>query len=93
MPSITEAASARVAHVFAQLGLPNGIAVRCGHDSNRPVLKQDSERAGDTGYQHAGRRDLLLDARVAELLAEDTLDVAIAGLTLQHTDAASSCQR
>jgi hypothetical protein len=48
------------------------------------ALRRDSERAGDATFQHEGRTVLLLDAQMAELLADGTLDMDGAKLTLRH---------
>lgn len=82
MLTVTEAASARLAQILSQQGLPEDIAVRLVHEGQGIALQQDSERAGDTTFQHEGRTVLLLDAEVSALLAGNTLDIEGAKLTL-----------
>ena len=84
MLAVTEAASARLAQMLKQQSMPEEIAVRFVYEGQGIALRQDSERARDTTFQHEGRTALLLDAQVSELLAEDTLDLVGAKLTLQH---------
>ena len=84
MLTVTEAASARFAQMSKQQSMPEEIAVRFVYEGQGIALQQDSERAGDTTFQHEGGTVLLLDAQVSELLAEDTLDLEGAKLTLQH---------
>ena len=84
MLTVTGAASARLAQSLDDQGLPRDVAVRFVFEGQGIALKQDSERPGDTTFQHGDRTVLLLDAQVSELLAEDTLDVEGAQLTLEH---------
>ena len=86
MLTVTEAASARLAQMLDQKGLPAEVATRFVYEGQGLALHQDSERAGDATFQHEGRAGLLPDAQVSELLAEDPLDVAGAKLTLQHLE-------
>lgn len=84
MLTVTDAASARLAEILRQQSMPEEIAVRFGCEGQGIVARQDSERAGETTFQHAGRTVLLLDAQVSEVLAEDTLDLMGAKLTLKR---------
>ena len=86
MLTVTEAASARLAQMLDQKGLPDEVAIRFVYEGQGIALHQDSERAGDATFQDVGRTVLLLNAQVSELLAEDTLDVEGAKLTLQHPE-------
>lgn len=70
--------------MLKQQDAPEEIAVRFAYEGQGIALRQDSERAGDTTFQHEGRTVLLLDTQVSELLAEDTLDLEGAKLALQH---------
>ena len=70
--------------MLKQQSMPEEIAVRFVYEGQGIALQQDSERAGDTTFQHEGRTVLLLDAQVSELLAEDTLDLVGAKLTLKR---------
>jgi len=84
MLTATDAASARLAQMLDDPGSPEDVAVRFVFEGQGIALKQDNQRPGDTMFQHEGRTVLLLEAQVPELLAEDTLDVEGAKLTLQH---------
>jgi Fe-S cluster assembly iron-binding protein IscA len=84
MLTVTEAASARLAQMLKQQNAPAHIAVRFVCEQQTAGLRQDSERPGDTSFQHQGRTVLVLDAQVSELLAEVTLDLEGARLTLQR---------
>lgn len=83
---VTDATSAHVAQVLDDHGLPEGIAVRVVSEGWGIALRQDSERPGDTTFQHEGRTVLLLGAEVSELLTEETLDVEGTELTLRCAD-------
>ncbi len=84
MLSVTEAASAHLAQILKQQDAPNDIGVRLICEGQDIALQEDGQRAGDSTFQHDGQTVLLLDAPVSELLAEDTLDIEGARLTLQY---------
>lgn len=84
MLTVTEAASARLAQLLDDQGLPEDVAVRFVFEGQGIASKPDSERPGDTTFQPGDRTVLLSDAQVSELLTEDTLDVEGAKLTLEH---------
>jgi hypothetical protein len=84
MLTVTDAATALLAEMLDERGLPDDIAVRLVYQSEGIALQQDSERDGDTSYQHEGRTVLLLDSEVSDLLKEGTLDVDGDNLTLRH---------
>lgn len=84
MLTVAEAAGARLAQMLDDKGLPEDVAVRLVCEGQDIALRQDSERPGDTAFQHEGRTVLLLDGQVSELLTNDKLDVEGAELTLQH---------
>ncbi len=81
--TVTEAASAHLAQMIKRQNWSENIAVRIVYEGQSAALRQDSERTGDTTFQHEGRTVLLLDAQVSELLAEDTLDLEGTKLKLQ----------
>lgn len=83
MLTVTEAASAHLARMIKRQNGPENIALRIVYEGQSAALRQDSDRTGDTTFQHAGRTVLLLDAQVSELLAEDTLDLEGTKLKLQ----------
>jgi Fe-S cluster assembly iron-binding protein IscA len=84
MLTVTEAASAHLAQLLEQHDLPEDVAVRLVSEGQGIALEQDSERAGDTTFQHEGRTVLLLDADLSRLLDENTLDFEGTELTLQR---------
>jgi hypothetical protein len=71
--------------LLKQQRVAENIAVRFVYEGQAIALRKDSERPGDTTCQHEGRTVLVLDARIAELLAKDTLDLADTKLTLTRT--------
>ena len=82
--TVTEAASAHLARMIKRQDGQEGMVVRFVCEGQGIKLRQDSERTGDTTFQHAGRTVLLLDAQVSELLAEDTLDLKGTKLKLRR---------
>jgi Fe-S cluster assembly iron-binding protein IscA len=84
MLTVTDAAVAHLAEMLKQQDTPEDVAVRFVCEAQGIALQHDNEREGDTTFQHEGQTVLLLDAQVSELLAEHTLDVDGAKLTLQH---------
>lgn len=81
--TVTEAARARLAQMLKQRDALEDIAVRFVYEGQGIALQYNSERTGDTTFQHEGRTVLLLDAQVSELLAENTLDLEGTKLKLQ----------
>jgi hypothetical protein len=75
MLNVTETASARLAEILSEEGLPEDTAIRLVHEGQGLSMQPDSERPGDATFQHEGRTVLLLDVQVSELLTDDTLDV------------------
>ena len=92
MLTVTEAASAHLARMLNEQNAPEEIAVRFVPEEEGIALRHDSERPGDTTFQRQDRTILVLDAAVSELLAEDTLYVEDAQLTLQSPDNGESHQ-
>jgi len=75
MLTVTDAAGARLAQMLGQQCLAEEFAIRFVYEGRGIVIQQDSERAGDTAFQHEGRTVLLLDAQISEQLTELTLDL------------------
>jgi hypothetical protein len=75
MLTVTDAAGARLAQMFGQQCLAEELAVRFVYEGRGIVIQQDSERTGDTTFQHEGQTVLLLDAQISEQLTELTLDL------------------
>jgi hypothetical protein len=84
MLTVTEAASARLAEILGQEGLPEDTAIRLVDEGQGIGMQPDSKRPGDATFQHEGRTVLLLGAQISELLSDDTLDVEGARLTLRR---------
>lgn len=84
MLTVTEAASARLAEILSQEGLPEDTAVRLVSEGQEVGMQPDRERPGDTTFEHDGRTVLLLDSQISELLVDDTLDAEGAKLTLRR---------
>lgn len=83
MLTVTEAASAHLAEILTQAGFPDDTAIRLVHEGGRIGMQPDNERPGDTTFEHNGRVVLVLDEQVAQLLADDQLDMEGARLTLR----------
>jgi hypothetical protein len=83
MLTVTEAAGAHLAQLLEQRNAPGDIAIRFVCEGQGIALRQDSERPGDTTFQHEGRTVLLLDAQVSELVAAQTLELEGTRLTLE----------
>lgn len=84
MLAVTEDARTRLAQMLEQEGVPQENAVRLVNEGNAVMLQSDVERPGDETVEHSGRTVLVLDAQVSELLAESTLDIDGAKLTLRR---------
>jgi Fe-S cluster assembly iron-binding protein IscA len=84
MLTVTDAATERIAQLLDDQGVPDETAVRLVYHQQGIALQQDTEREGDTTFEHEGRTVLLLDNEVANLLSEGTLDVDGENLTLRH---------
>ena len=87
MLTVTETAGAHLAATLKESEAPEGTAVRFVDKGGGAIaLRQDSVREGDATFQHEGRTVLLLDAQMAELLAEKALDVVNGKLALRHPE-------
>ncbi|MFQ5804820.1 MAG: hypothetical protein ACE5I3_00045 [Phycisphaerae bacterium] len=88
MLTVTEDAGARLAQMLTQENLPEEVAIRLVREGGGVGMQPDSERPGDATFEHNGRLVLLLDEQVSRLLANDTLDVEGAKLTLKPGEGA-----
>jgi Fe-S cluster assembly iron-binding protein IscA len=79
MLTVTEAAGAHMARVLAEAEGPDDAALRIVPVDEGLALRVDSEHPGDATFAHEGKTVLVLDERMAESLAERTLDVQDAG--------------
>ncbi|MFQ5895681.1 MAG: hypothetical protein ACE5JJ_07690 [Nitrospinota bacterium] len=75
MLTLTEAAGARLAYLLDEAEAPEDVAVRIVLEGRNLALKLDGARPDDATFAHEGRTVLLLDQKVSQLLADDTLDV------------------
>jgi len=75
MLAVTEAAGAHMAQLLAEAEAPEDVALRFVHAERGLVVRLDNARPGDETFSHEGRTVLVLDEQVAQLLAENTLDV------------------
>jgi Fe-S cluster assembly iron-binding protein IscA len=86
MLTVTETAGARLAEILRQEQLPDEVAVRLVFEDGRLAMQPDTERSGDTTFEHEGRRILILDQEVARSLANDTLDTDGTGFMLRGAE-------
>lgn len=79
MLDVTKAALERMAHRLARKGIANGAALRFKRREGGWTLCLDREAPGDTAFAHDGRTVLVLDADVAQAMADMTLDAKDTG--------------
>lgn len=72
---MTEAAGEYLCNVLERAAAPGEAAIRFELQGDALVSKLDQPRPGDATFDHDGRRVLVMDDRVSELLAEATLDL------------------
>lgn len=83
MLTITETAGAYLAEILKGEELPEDIAIRLVYEEEGLAMEPDNQRPGDTIFEYEGRLVLMLDEHVAQLLADETLDVDGTGLALR----------
>jgi Fe-S cluster assembly iron-binding protein IscA len=83
---VSEVASASLAQMLQQREFPEGTAIRLVQAPKGMALQSDTQREGDTVFEHEGRTVLLLDAQVSELLSNSTLDMEGDTLALRHAN-------
>ena len=83
MLTVTEAARTHLAQLLEQEGLPEEVAIRFVAEEQGLAMQPDSQRDGDTAFEHEGRIVLLLDEELAQSLANHTLDAEGAELSLR----------
>jgi Fe-S cluster assembly iron-binding protein IscA len=86
MLTVTEAAGGHVGQILSQENFPEEVAIRLVYEGRGIGMQPDNERPGDATFEHDGRVVLLLDEQVSQLLANDTLDVEGAKLTLKASE-------
>lgn len=72
---ITEAAGVYLCNVLDRAQVPEDTAVRFVMEEGSLETRLDTARDGDATFDHEGRKVLLLDAEVSEVLDTSTLDV------------------
>ncbi len=90
MLTLTDSAGTRLAHMVRQRGLTEDVAIRFVYGDDGFTIRPDSERPGDTTFEHGGRRVLLLDKPISELLANETLGADGPTLTFRRGVSGSS---
>jgi Fe-S cluster assembly iron-binding protein IscA len=84
MLTITTAAAARLARMFADRRGPEHIAVRLRCTGSQLAFESSAEQPGDVKFLHDGRIVLLVDADSARLLEDEVLDAEGPRLTLRR---------
>jgi Fe-S cluster assembly iron-binding protein IscA len=78
MLTITEAAGAHLAQLLDRAAPPEGAVMRLGPgEAGDLALQFDQLRPDDTTFEHEEKTVLVLDAQLAQRLAETTLDVRV----------------
>lgn len=85
MLTVTESAGAHLTQMLEEVKAPDQAAVRLVAQDQGLTLKVDTESEGDTTFSHKGKTVLIVDAQVADSLADSTLGVAETQEGLQLT--------
>lgn len=72
---MTSAAGGYLCTVLERANVPEETAIRFELEGNSLTSRLDEARPGDATFDHDGRKVLLMDDRVSELLSDSTLDV------------------
>lgn len=75
MLTLTDAAGAHLSGLLGEVEAPDEAAVRIVLQDQGLALRLDQEQPGDKTFEHNGKKVLLLDEQVSNVLAEKTLDV------------------
>jgi hypothetical protein len=75
MFTVTEAALDRLSKKLARMSPANGMPLRLTLRARGWRLRPDGAHPGDTTFTHEGRKVLLLDAAVTQVMTNMTLDV------------------
>jgi hypothetical protein len=75
MFTMTEAAGSYLTTVLDNANASEEAAIRFVLEGNTLAPRLDHAHPGDATFDHAGRRVLVLDTQVSELLTDSTLDV------------------
>ncbi len=75
MLTVTDSARSQLSSMLDEADLPEGAAARLVVDDQGCLgIHSDTERAGDSIWEHEGRTVLLVDEQVAESVDERILD-------------------
>ena len=72
---MTESAGEFLCAVLDRANAPEEAAVRLAVEGDALVSKLDKPRPGDAAFDHDGRRVLVMDERVSQMLAGATLEL------------------
>ena len=72
---MTEAAGGYLSEMLKQAKVPDETAVRVVIEGDALKTKLDTTRPGDDTFDHNGKKVLLLDSKVSEVLADSKLDI------------------
>ncbi len=75
MLTLTDAAGEKLSEILSHENCPADVAVRLVRQDQGLAMTLDREQDGDTSFEHAGKKVLLLDEQVSDLLENETLDV------------------
>ena len=75
MLTMTQAAAGYLSDVLERANVSPETAVRLVVEADGLTPALDTARPGDTTFDHAGRKVLLLDAFTSDVLADRTLDI------------------
>jgi len=83
---ITDDALAALSEMLSKGDAAADVAIRFVLDGEELAMKTDNESPGDTAFQHEDRTVLLVDGRLAEVLADSTLDFTDEGFELSSDE-------
>jgi Fe-S cluster assembly iron-binding protein IscA len=75
MLMLTETAGEYLTTLLENTNAPEETTIRFVLEGSTLTPKLDNTRPGDATFDHDGRRVLVLDSQVSQILAESTLDV------------------
>jgi Fe-S cluster assembly iron-binding protein IscA len=75
MVTVTDAAGAHMAQLLEQIDAKEDVVIRLVLDERDIMPTMDQPRVGDTAFSYKGKTVLVLDALVAEAMADHTLDI------------------
>jgi hypothetical protein len=72
---MTDSAGEYLCAVLERAKAPEGAAIRLELEGDSLISRLDQPRPGDTAFDHDGRKVLVMDARVSQLLEGSTLEL------------------